>query len=558
MPVPAPAAAPLPAPSSQIVAGQFYRRPLPSPSVPFASDEGKRLFKSALAAGHAESFFPLSAHFLTQSDPSFCGLGTLAMALNALSVDPGRQWKGVWRFFDETMLDCCLPLETVQKRGISLDTFACLARCQGANIVVSRPTAMTGGGAAGSGPGTLESFRNIVKECTAMAEGKVLVVAYTRKILKQTGDGHFSPLAAYSPEDDAVLIMDVARFKYPPHWVPLPLLWEATLPVDSETGKSRGWAVLSRNNATPLLLFHFTGFVNGVAACESGANNSCCSSAASTAACAPPTTTSIRANLNAALHSLVKRVTDSLLECQRAGCCATVGKGNGEVELGSEEMSATEAELVRTGVVCFVRSYKAVAPPGTVSTILANEDGRSSSNTKSSSASSVWERLSAEHKKGALELLQALEGSRIFSLVKAQLKKDDAAAEATPVMTGKAPPDNSDDSSSFSSSAAPSVTLAHIISVLLLAWACTPYSRGYGSSSTSSTSSVVVDTVEEAGSSVISRLREEALRDLGMKEGGDEASAPSAATNAPSLALLKNEVTLLSQQLTELIDSAKQ
>jgi hypothetical protein len=23
-----------------------------------------------------------------------------------------------------------------------------------------------------------------------------------------------------------VLIMDVARFKHPPHWVPLPLLWE--------------------------------------------------------------------------------------------------------------------------------------------------------------------------------------------------------------------------------------------------------------------------------------------------------------------------------------------
>jgi len=33
------------------------------------------------------------------------------MALNALSIDPGRVWKGPWRWFSEEMLDCCTPLE---------------------------------------------------------------------------------------------------------------------------------------------------------------------------------------------------------------------------------------------------------------------------------------------------------------------------------------------------------------------------------------------------------------------------------------------------------------
>lgn len=42
-----------------------------------------------------------------------------------------------------------------------------------------------------------------------------------------------------------VLIMDVARFKYPPHWVPLTLLYEALLVVDPETEKSRGYLLLS-------------------------------------------------------------------------------------------------------------------------------------------------------------------------------------------------------------------------------------------------------------------------------------------------------------------------
>ena len=41
-------------------------------------------------------------------------------------------------------------------------------------------------------------------------------------------------------ERDLVLILDTARFKYPPHWVPLPLLFEAMAPPDPDTGKPRG------------------------------------------------------------------------------------------------------------------------------------------------------------------------------------------------------------------------------------------------------------------------------------------------------------------------------
>jgi len=37
-----------------------------------------------------------------------------------------------------------------------------------------------------------------------------------------------------------VLVLDVARFKYPPHWVPLTLLWEAMSTIDQATGLRRG------------------------------------------------------------------------------------------------------------------------------------------------------------------------------------------------------------------------------------------------------------------------------------------------------------------------------
>jgi Phytochelatin synthase len=57
----------------------------------------------------------------------------------------------------------------------------------------------------------------------------------------QTGTGHFSPIGGYHAGKDMALLLDVARFKYPPHWVPLCLLWEAINTVDNSTGLPRGY-----------------------------------------------------------------------------------------------------------------------------------------------------------------------------------------------------------------------------------------------------------------------------------------------------------------------------
>ena len=37
----------------------------------------------------------------------------LFQVLNTLAVDPGRVWKGVWRWYHEDMLDCCVPLQVM-------------------------------------------------------------------------------------------------------------------------------------------------------------------------------------------------------------------------------------------------------------------------------------------------------------------------------------------------------------------------------------------------------------------------------------------------------------
>ncbi len=51
-----------------------------------------------------------------------------------------------------------------------------------------------------------------------------------------------------------VLLLDVARFKYPPHWVPLPLLYESMQAIDSATGRCRGYVLMSRSEVSTSLL----------------------------------------------------------------------------------------------------------------------------------------------------------------------------------------------------------------------------------------------------------------------------------------------------------------
>lgn len=109
----------------------YYKRALPVSCVSFTSPNGRDLFREALDGSYMESYFPLSMQFLTQSEPAYCGLGSLCMILNSLEIDPMRQWKGVWRWYDESMLDCCRSLEEIKVHGITLNEFECIALCNG-------------------------------------------------------------------------------------------------------------------------------------------------------------------------------------------------------------------------------------------------------------------------------------------------------------------------------------------------------------------------------------------------------------------------------------------
>lgn len=250
-----------------------HKRVLPLQLTALNSPKGRQFLMEALSQQTAESYWPLMEQFINQSEPAFCGVTTLQMVLNAMCIDPNIRWRGGWRFYgsEEVLLGrCCLSTERIRRVGVTLEEFRNLAQCQGVSVQMRRPQisklqleeAKTNSGCnAATLPlrqvnrrqqlradnySSLEQFeadlRNVLTTPNAKA---LLVVSFSRSHLGQTGDGHFSPLAAYHEDSHQVLVLDVARFKYAPYWVPVQKLYEAMQPKDSATKRPRGWFVLN-------------------------------------------------------------------------------------------------------------------------------------------------------------------------------------------------------------------------------------------------------------------------------------------------------------------------
>jgi len=231
-----------PSSSSELPPKSVHRRTLPESLVAFSSPLGRQYFAEAMASGHMEPYFPLIEQFVTQEEPTFCGLGTLTMVMNALRIDPRRRWHDEdgpgWRWWSDEMFltECSGSLEQLRIAGVTMEEFRLLASANGALTTMRRPT----------DPGeSLHTFRESILEAAHISSEAFTVSSFCRSSLGQTGGGHFSPIGGYHSPSDSALILDVARFKYPPYWVPLSALWDASLKIDEATGRSRGWFTLS-------------------------------------------------------------------------------------------------------------------------------------------------------------------------------------------------------------------------------------------------------------------------------------------------------------------------
>jgi ribosomal protein S24E len=161
------------------------------------------------------------------------------MVLNAIAIPaPEAPEYAPYRLFTQdnffnTQTQKVVTSEVVSRRGMTLDQLGKLLESYPVKAEVHH-----------AGDLTLEEFRTLVVKNLQEPKNFVLV-NYLRKAIGQETGGHISPLAAYNQKTDRFLILDVSRYKYPPVWVKAEELWKAMATVDSDSGKTRGFVLVS-------------------------------------------------------------------------------------------------------------------------------------------------------------------------------------------------------------------------------------------------------------------------------------------------------------------------
>jgi hypothetical protein len=145
-------------------------------------------------------------------------------------------------FTQDNLLDeqteAILPRDVLARQGMTLDQLGGLLALHPMTIEVHH--------AADSG---LDAFRAAARDYLA-AKDHFVIVNYLRKAIGQQTGGHISPLAAYDAKADRFLILDVARYKYPPVWVKASELFDAMNTTDaSNDNKTRGYVLITKSAA---------------------------------------------------------------------------------------------------------------------------------------------------------------------------------------------------------------------------------------------------------------------------------------------------------------------
>ena len=225
-----------------LAAGPAYADSLPLPAnlVDFNSPEGERYLLEAEANA---DYFPLASQFVTQKTQAYCGIASLAMVLNAIgAAAPSTPEYEPYKFFTQDNVlnaetDAILPREVLARQGTTLDQLGALVAYHGVASEVHH-----------AGDETLDTFRADARAALSTRD-RYVIVNYQRKALGELPGGHISPLAAYDEKQDRFLVLDVARYKYPPVWVSSADLYAAMNTPDSVSGKTRGYVLVSKKGS---------------------------------------------------------------------------------------------------------------------------------------------------------------------------------------------------------------------------------------------------------------------------------------------------------------------
>jgi Phytochelatin synthase len=206
--------------------------------IPFSSTEGEQLLIDSQAR---QDYFRLSNQFVTQINQAYCGVASSVMILNALEIPaPESPQTKPFRaftqenFFNREETKKVVSLDLVSKRGMTLAQLGDLLTSHGAKVKVYYGSDLD-----------LDRFRSLLRQNLSERDN-FAIVNYLRRTIGQERGGHISPIAAYNQRTDRFLILDVSRYKYPPVWVKAVDLWQAIKTMDSASGKTRGFVLVTK------------------------------------------------------------------------------------------------------------------------------------------------------------------------------------------------------------------------------------------------------------------------------------------------------------------------
>ncbi len=160
---------------------------------------------------HKDNVWKLMRFYESQFRPNYCAVTSSVIALNALSIKgPVAKLFTTNTLFNQEEffeLQTVMVSEEVQKRGISLEELSRVLADFPVKVTLYKGLELSE-----------EEVRNILVH-SLKNRNQIILANYIRTQVGQKGDGHWSPIAAYDEGSDSFLILDVARFKYPPAWI---------------------------------------------------------------------------------------------------------------------------------------------------------------------------------------------------------------------------------------------------------------------------------------------------------------------------------------------------
>lgn len=226
-----------------IAAAQAQTLTLPPNLIGLDSPQGRAWLLESAAR---EAYWPLSLQFVTQKDPSYCGVASIVMVLNALGrhAPPAMGFEGFRAYTQDNLFNAAteaiLSREVLARQGMTLDQLGHLFDALGVHAEVHH-----------ANESSAAQFRKQAAAALA-TPGQHVVVNYLRAAIGQQAGGHISPLAAYDARADRFLVMDVSRYKYPPVWVSTIELFDAMNSIDAgNDGQRRGYVLVRERPADP-------------------------------------------------------------------------------------------------------------------------------------------------------------------------------------------------------------------------------------------------------------------------------------------------------------------